>query len=138
MAAHAVLGVVLLTAAACGGGGGGSGDYDPPPTEPPPPTQPPQPLNDATVTMRSRASDGYSAEEHYFTPTQVTLRRGGTVTWTNESGIAHNVTFGGTGAPENVTSHTSGSHSRTFPTTGSFAYSCTNHGGMNGSITVVD
>ena len=142
-AARVALGLhVLLASIACGGGGGGGDDYDPTPTGPTPPAQPGQPaqaVTSATVAMRSQADDGYSPEEHAFSPSQVTLRRNGTVTWTNESGVAHNVTFGtGSGAPANVANHSSGSNTRTFGTTGAFSYQCTNHTGMSGTVTVVD
>ncbi|MGI8617786.1 MAG: cupredoxin domain-containing protein [Gemmatimonadaceae bacterium] len=67
----------------------------------------------------------------------VTIQTGGSVTWNNTSGVTHNVTFAAaTGAPQNIPNHASGSNSRTFNTLGTFAYSCTLHAGMNGSIAV--
>lgn len=72
-----------------------------------------------------------------FSPTSVSITRNGTVTWNNTSGISHNVTFSaGTGVPANIGNHTSGTNQRTFGTSGTFAYTCTNHGGMNGSVSV--
>jgi plastocyanin len=72
-----------------------------------------------------------------FSPSSVTIAATEAVTWTNGSGIAHNVTFGQvTGAPANVPDFTAGSASRTFPTAGTFPYQCTIHAGMTGQVIV--
>ncbi|MEX1187383.1 MAG: plastocyanin/azurin family copper-binding protein [Gemmatimonadaceae bacterium] len=72
-----------------------------------------------------------------FAPASVTIAVNGTVTWNNTSGITHNVTFAATtGAPANIGDHSSGSNQRTFGTAGTFNFSCTLHGGMNGSVVV--
>lgn len=71
-----------------------------------------------------------------FAPTTVDIARGGTVTWVFES-LTHNVTFAGTaGAPNDIGNSTNVSISRTFNTAGSFGYTCTLHGGMNGTVVV--
>lgn len=142
-AARLTLGLGLALASAGCGGGGGGGDNNPDPTGPNPPGQPSnpstQPATTATVTMRSQAADGYYSEEHSFSPAQVNLKRGGTVTWNNTTGMAHNVTFAAAqGAPANVEAHTNGSTARTFNAVGAFDYQCTNHPGMSGKVTVVD
>ena len=64
-----------------------------------------------------------------FTPAALTI-------WTNPSGVLHNVTFSTNGSPANIPDHTSGSNARTFANAGSYAYSCTNHENMNGTIVV--
>jgi plastocyanin len=72
-----------------------------------------------------------------FNPATVTITVAGMVTWTNNTGIDHNVTFAqATGAPTNVPNFSTGSASRSFPTAGTFAYQCTIHAGMNGSVVV--
>lgn len=115
-----VAGMVL----ACGGGGDGGGGITNPPTTPPP-TNPPS--GSATVVLGAAA----------FSPSSVTITRNGTVTWNNTSGVTHNVTFAGTtGAPSSIDDHSSGSNARSFGTAGTFNYSCTLHGGMNGSVVV--
>lgn len=116
--------LIFGTLLACGGGGGDGGGITPPPPPPPPP---PSPSPSASVTLRAAT----------FDPTSVTITRTGTVTWNNTSGVVHNVTFtAATGAPANIGDHSSGSNQRTFDTVGNFAYSCTNHAGMNGSVSV--
>ena len=85
--------------------------------------------------MRSQ-SDGYDYETHSFSPTSTSIAVGGTVTWVNNSGVLHNVTFGTTGAPANVANFSAGTQTRTFSNRGTFAYSCSNHAGMSGTVTV--
>ncbi|MGH7546828.1 MAG: plastocyanin/azurin family copper-binding protein, partial [Gemmatimonadales bacterium] len=64
----------------------------------------------------------------------------GEVTWTwNDGAIVHNVTFAGSGPPGgNIPNRDAGSVTRTFNVVGAYNYTCTNHGGMNGSVTVVN
>jgi len=91
----------------------------------------------ATVTM-SQSDDGYGTATFSFSPAAVTVARSGTVTWSNEgrSGT-HNVTFAAAaGAPAGIGNMASGSASRTFNSAGTYSYQCTNHTGMNGTVTV--
>jgi plastocyanin len=118
---------------ACGGDGG---------TEPPPPSgpmEPPDPSAPTTAQVAMQSSqDEYGDAVHTFSPVDVTIQRTGTVTWSNNSGQPHNVTFvPRPGAPSNIPDRTSGSESRTFNTAGEFDYSCTNHAGMVGKVAVV-
>jgi plastocyanin len=69
-----------------------------------------------------------------FSPSNVTIAVGGTVTWTNHDITAHTTTnasgaWNGPLAP-------GASFSRAFPTAGTFDYRCTIHPSMSGSITV--
>lgn len=84
--------------------------------------------NQVTVTAGAASND--------FTPPNVAVARGGTVTWTFGA-LVHNVEFqGGTGAPANVGNTSNATASRTFAAAGTFAYLCSLHGGMNGSVFV--
>jgi plastocyanin len=117
-------------------GCGGAYSTDPPAPPPPPPPGDGTPSAMANVAM-TKTGDGYGGDVNAFNPSAVTITRSGTVTWTNNSGLVHNVTFGvATGAPANVPDLASGSASRTFTTAGTFAYQCTNHPGMTGSVVV--
>jgi plastocyanin len=75
----------------------------------------------------------------------VTVAPNAAVTWTNESGIVHNVTFAnpsaalavGAGASGNIPDHSSGSNQRRFASAGSYGFTCTVHGpSMSGTVTV--
>lgn len=117
--------MVVAALLACGGGGGGGGGGI---TNPPPPGPAPSPPSaSATVTLGAAS----------FTPSSVSITLNGTVTWNNTSGLDHNVTFNAAaGAPSNIATHNSGSNQRSFSAAGSFAYGCTLHAGMNGTVTV--
>ena len=114
--------LVALALAACGGEGGGN------PVDPTPPGQnpPAEPTASATVTTTAAT----------FSPREVNLLKGGTVTW-NIGVVAHNVIFNRiAGAPEDVPVVQNTQVSRTFNTAGSFPYDCTLHAGMVGTVHV--
>ena len=76
-----------------------------------------------------------SVENNVFNPSAITVPVASTVTWQwNSAGVAHNVVFeDGTGSSSTMTT---GTHQRTFSQTGDYAYVCTIHPGMNGSVSV--
>jgi len=134
---------VLLAVLALGCGGGG-GDGNPTGTTggpgtgtgTGPGTGTGSPSASATVSTKS-SDDGYGTATYSFSPATVSVQRGGTVTWSNEGNVVHNVTFNGaSGAPANIPNFSGSSATRTFTTSGSFSYQCTNHPGMNGAVTV--
>jgi plastocyanin len=69
-----------------------------------------------------------------FTPQIVDITRGGTVTFANPSGVAHDVDFGVSGL--NIPVHSSGQNTRTFANSGTFQYHCNLHSGMTGTVFV--
>ena len=130
-----ILSLTLVTA--CGGGGGPASN-SPPGNQPP--NQPPgggNPSSSATVGMNTSA-DAYGYATNSFQPGSVTIKVGGSVTWTYDNAVVHNATFSATaGAPTSVPNGRNGSVSRTFGTAGDYDYQCTNHAGMNGVVKVV-
>jgi plastocyanin len=75
-----------------------------------------------------------------FTPANITVAVGSTVVWTNNDGITHTVTSDDQGVDANVFDSgniAAGSkYSRVFSTAGVFAYHCTLHPEMKGTVTV--
>ena len=71
-----------------------------------------------------------------FDPATVAVTPGGTVTW-SFAGLEHNVTFDGT-APQggNIPNTSTGTQARTFAAAGTYAYHCTIHAGMTGTVKV--
>ena len=84
----------------------------------------------ATATVQANTGE-------HFVPAQVDITAGGTVTW-QFSTLTHNVTFSGSaaGTPANIPDTFSASVSRSFTTAGTFAYQCTIHAGMTGTVVV--
>lgn len=71
-----------------------------------------------------------------FSPKTVDIGVGGTVTWTFHS-VTHNVTFGANAPPDgDIPNSTNTSVARTFTAAGSYAYQCTLHPGMSGTVVV--
>jgi plastocyanin len=71
-----------------------------------------------------------------FTPADIVVSPGATVTWTNDDGFSHNATFSST-AITSTGSFASGSQSVVMPSTpGTYAYFCSIHGGMTGTVKV--
>ena len=95
----------------------------------------------ASVTVSVAASQPggvtVTTPNNSFSPANVTIPVGGTVTW-QIAGSTHNVTFSGTGPTGGSIGDTpSGSSvTRTFPAPGTYNYQCTRHSGMSGSVTV--
>jgi len=91
-----------------------------------------------TFTTSAAVVTTVEVANNSFTPSSLTVPRTTTVTWAWQgTTVDHNVTFAATtGAPSNIPNRTSESVTRTFNTAGTFNYSCTNHPGMNGQVTV--
>jgi plastocyanin len=71
-----------------------------------------------------------------FLPSTLTVASGTTVTWTFE-GVTHNVTFtAATGVPADIPNSANTTVQRTFSTVGTFAFHCSIHPQMTGTITV--
>ncbi|HET9520267.1 MAG TPA: cupredoxin family copper-binding protein [Candidatus Limnocylindrales bacterium] len=90
----------------------------------------------ALVTGSTLAADESVAIAGFaFDPAAVTVSVGDTVTWTNGDGVGHTATADG-GAFDTGTIAGGGSDSVTFSAAGTFAYHCTIHPAMTGTVTV--
>lgn len=92
-----------------------------------------------TFTTNAAIITTIQVANNSFTPSSLTVPLNTTVTWEWQNvTLAHNVTFAPTtGAPANIPDRTAvGTVDRPFNTAGTFNYSCTNHPGMNGQVTV--
>lgn len=105
----------------------------------------------ATDTDITNGNDGGGSEPspneiqmvgQSFSPSNLEVDVGTTVTWKNESDLTHTVTSGsnrdhdGTFDSGNVAP--GGTFSYTFSQVGTFDYFCVPHPGMDGTVTVVD
>ena len=119
----------MVVAASCGGGGS---DYVSGPSG-----QNPGGTSGGTQTGGSTPvqTNSVSVSDNFFSPVAVQVPVGTTVTWTWASGAsAHNVTFTDGQASGDKTG--GATFSRTFNAAGTFAYHCTIHPGMDGSVIV--
>jgi plastocyanin len=81
----------------------------------------------------ANSATSVSVKDNFFSPKTVTVKKGATVTWKWAGRTVHNVTF--RGAAHSRT-QTRGSYSHKFNNKGTFAYRCTIHPGMVGTIRV--
>lgn len=78
-------------------------------------------------------SAAVAVRNDYFEPRAVTIREGGSVTWTWRSdGRSHDVVSRGWRSPI----QRAGTFRRTFPRPGSYRYACSLHDGMGATVTV--
>ena len=85
----------------------------------------PSPERDVTISMPGNT----------FSPMGVTVPIGGKVLWVG-SGTTHNVAFLVTDGPSGCSNWSIGDCLRTFPTAGTYPYTCTLHPGMDGVVSV--
>jgi plastocyanin len=76
-----------------------------------------------------------------FEPKSVTVKKGGTVEWTNEDSVGHDVTKESGPGPTFKSGSAGGmskgdTYEQTFTTPGQVKYVCTVHPGMEGTVTV--
>lgn len=70
-----------------------------------------------------------------FSPQAAMIKKGTTVTWTNQDSVSHTVTSD-SGAFASGQLSNGGTFSQTFNTAGTFDYHCSNHPSMKGRIIV--
>jgi plastocyanin len=117
----------LVAAAACGGGGESSSVTNPTGGNP-------TGGNPTGGSDNPQSTNAVAVGDNIFTPSNIVVAVGTTVTWTWSPNVAaHNVTFGDGSKSSDLTS---GTFTRTFSTAGTFNYTCTLHSGMNGSVKV--
>jgi len=90
-------------------------------------------------SSQSTATNQVSISDFAFSPANITVKKGTTVTWTNHDSVAHTVveTDGKTG-PQSSSLANGKSYSFTFNTTGTFKYNCSIHPEMVGTVTVTE
>jgi plastocyanin len=117
-----------LVAAGCGGGddNGAGGEAKTSETKTSEKKKPAASGKTADVTMK----------DIQFNPKTVTVPVGGTVKWTNDDTVGHDVTGSGfkSGSAGGISGGSTFEH--TFDKAGSFKYRCTVHPGMEGTVDV--
>ncbi len=88
----------------------------------------------ASPTARATSNVSVTIKDFSFQPGEVTIAKGGTVTWTNGEGTAHTVKFTDS---QSSTLQKGDMYSKKFDTAGSFGYACGIHPSMKGTVNVV-
>lgn len=89
-------------------------------------------------TNQTSAAGSVDIKNMAFTPPQINVQKGGTVTWTNNDSVAHTVIddLSNVGGPASGNIEPGSTYSFTFNKTGSFQYHCSIHPSMRGTIVV--
>lgn len=87
------------------------------------------------IPASKAATHNVTIQNLAFAPATITVNKGDTVVWTNKDSVAHTVT-GTAGGPASPSIAAQGTYSFTFPATGTFAYHCTIHPMMTGTVVV--
>ena len=95
-----------------------------------------------TFSMTASApptSGAVSVKDNFFQPNDLVVQVAGTVTWTWAGATSHTLTFTGGPAPlpTETPAQMAGTRDITFNTLGTYAYHCTIHSGMSGTLQVV-
>lgn len=101
----------------------------------------PMPTEDETVPTGEKQTAVVEVvmQGNAFQPDQITLPAGTTVTWINADAVEHTVTAGSRGSAIGMFDETvppGETFSFSFEETGTYAYHCTIHPGMDGTVIV--
>lgn len=88
------------------------------------------------ASSEAATSNQVTIEDYDFSPADITVKAGTTVTWTNHGQIQHTVTGDHNAGPNSSLLGAGQSYSFTFASAGSFPYHCSIHPGMKGTVTV--
>lgn len=90
-------------------------------------------------TSQAQATDKVTIRNFAFSPAAITVKKGTTVTWTNQDSTAHTVTESDSqDGPKSDNLAQGASYTFTFNTTGTFKYHCLIHPDMIGTVTVTE
>lgn len=93
----------------------------------------------APAANPSATGTSVSIENYQFNPSTLTVKKGATVTWTNNDAAAHAVAGDQNAAwPVGPTLRQGNSYTHVFDADGTFPYHCVIHPGMHGTIIVTE
>jgi plastocyanin len=91
-----------------------------------------------TPNPEASSTSSVSIANMSYSPASLTLKKGTKVTWTNNDDVAHTVTADTGNAFDSGNMDKGKTFSFTFNTAGTFAYHCTYHPNMHGTVTVTE
>lgn len=93
---------------------------------------------DETTGVEPTATDKVGITEYSYMPANITVKKGTTVTWTNNDSVAHTVTSSEGSLMDSGDMEKGDTYSVTFNEVGTFDYFCEPHPYMTGSVTVTE
>ena len=94
------------------------------------------PPSSATPSGGSGAGLSVAIKNFAYDPATATLAAPGTVVWANSDSVPHTVTFDDSAMKSSVNLNNGDTFSATFDKAGTYAYHCTVHPSMKGTVTV--
>jgi plastocyanin len=122
----------LMFAAACGSNYSSPSSTSPSPTPAPSPAPAPAPGGSSSVSIPVGAQ---ALSNRAYSPDELNVPVGTSVTWMNTDSIAHTSTSNAAGWDSGIVAP-GGAFSFTFQTAGTFQYHCAIHPGMIGTVVV--
>jgi amicyanin len=99
----------------------------------------PSPASNSAVTAPSsttnQTANAVTIQNFAFSPASLTIKKGESVTWTNEDSVPHQI-VSDSGAFQGNTINKGQTYSFTFNTAGQFPYHCSIHPSMKGIVIV--
>jgi amicyanin len=89
-------------------------------------------------SSQATSSKEVSIADMAFSPANITVKKGTTVTWTNNDSVGHNVIADSGNGPNSQILQKGQTYSFTYDTLGSFSYHCGVHPSMKGTVTVTE
>lgn len=90
------------------------------------------------ATEKVEQTNAVKIENMAFSPDTIVIKKGTTVTWTNQDAASHTITSDEGVIMNSELLEKGESYSVTFDQTGTFAYHCKIHPSMQGSVTVTE
>ena len=87
-------------------------------------------------SVDSTSGSSVSINNFAFSPETIKIKQGGSLTWTNNDNAPHTVTSDSGNELSSSTLDKGMSYSHTFAQKGTFAYHCSFHSGMKGTVIV--
>lgn len=84
------------------------------------------------------ATDAVTITDYAFTAKTITVKKGSAVTWTNKGAVQHTITGDSDNTIHSQPLNTGDTYTYTFSATGTYAYHCSFHAGMTGTVIVTE
>lgn len=94
---------------------------------------------DQSSNTQAQSTNMVTIKEMQFSPANISVKKGTTVTWTNQDSMAHTVTeTDGKTGPDSGNLEKGQSYTFTFTSPGTYKYDCSIHTSMTGTVTVTE